>query len=326
MKNLDRAFVKSVSLCLLWGAVCFSAYAATEGSFERTLNVTGAVDLDVASGSGNIVVRSVNSSMVHVRGLIRARDDWKLRAEDKVRYLESNPPIEQTGNVIRIGRIENREYSQNVSISYELDVPADTRLKAKSGSGNVTAGGLSGSIDLSTGSGNVKASGLGGEVRAETGSGNIDIDSVRAGAQVHTGSGSIHALGIAGAVKARTGSGNVKVEQTAPGDVDAETGSGEIIVSGVQGALRAHTGSGGIDAGGDPTGLWSLHAGSGSVKVRLKPNAAFDLNAHTSSGRVTLDHPVTVTGTISPKDLKGKVRGGGPLIEVTTGSGDVHIQ
>jgi DUF4097 and DUF4098 domain-containing protein YvlB len=326
MKNLMRVFSNLLSLCLLWGAACLFAYPATEGSFERTLNVSGAVDLDVTTGSGNIVVRNVNSSTVRVRGLIRARDDWKLKAEEKVRYLESHPPIEQTGNVIRIGRIENRDYSQNVSISYELDVPADTRLKAKSGSGNVTAGGLNGPIDLSSGSGNVKASSVGGEVHAETGSGNIDIDSVRGGAQVNTGSGNIQALGIGGALKARTGSGSVKVEQAAPGDVDAEAGSGEIIVSGVRGALRAHTGSGGIDVGGDPSGLWSLHAGSGSVKIRLKPNAAFDLNAHTSSGRVTLDHPVTVTGTISPKDLKGKVRGGGPLIEVTTGSGDVHIQ
>jgi hypothetical protein len=326
MKNLNRAFANFLSLCLLWGGASIWAYAAAEGSFERTLNVTGAVDLDVVSGSGNIAVRTGSSSTVHVRGLIRARDDWKLKAEDKVRYLESNPPIEQSGNVIRIGRIENRDYSQNVSINYELDVPADTRLKAKSGSGNVTAGGLNGSLDLSTGSGNVKASGVGGELHAESGSGNIDIDSLRAGAQVHTGSGNIQALGIGGAVKAKTGSGNVRVEQSASGDVDAETGSGEIILSGVRGSLRAHTGSGGIDAGGDPSGMWSLHAGSGNVKVRLKPDAAFDLNAHTSSGRVTLDHPVTVTGTISPKDLKGKVRGGGPLIEVTTGSGDVHIQ
>lgn len=326
MKNLDRAFVKSVSLCLLWGAVCFSAYAATEGSFERTLNVTGAVDLDVASGSGNIAVRTADSSIVRVRALIRARDDWKLKAEDKVRYLESNPPIEQSGNVIRIGRIENRDYSQNVSINYELEVPADTRLKAKSGSGNVTAGGMNGPIDLSTGSGNVKASGLGGELHAETGSGSIEVDSLRGGAQVRTGSGNIQALGIGGAVKAKTGSGSVRVEQSASGDVDAETGSGEITVSGVRGALRAHTGSGGIDAGGEPSGLWSLHAGSGNVNIRLKSDAAFDLNAHTSSGRVTLNHPVTVTGTLSPKDLKGKVRGGGPLIEVTTGSGDVRIQ
>lgn len=315
-----------MGFCLLWGGGCIIAQAATEGSFERTLNVTGAVDLEVTSGSGNINVRSVNASTVHVRGLIRARDDWKLKAEEKVRYLESHPPIEQTGNVIRIGRIENRDYAQNVSISYELDVPADTRLKAKSGSGNVTAGGLSGAVDLSTGSGNVKAGNLGGEVHAETGSGNIDIDTVRGGGEVRTGSGNIQALGVGGPLKARTGSGSVRIEQAAAGDVDTEAGSGDIVVSGVRGALRAHTGSGGIDAGGDPSGLWSLHAGSGSVKVRLKPNAAFDLNAHTSSGRVTLDHPVTVTGTVSPKDLKGKVRGGGPLIEVTTGSGDVHIQ
>ncbi len=326
MKYPMRIFSIFLAHCVLWTSACLSAHPATEGSFERTLNVSGQVDLDVSTGSGNIAVRVANSSTVRVRGLIRARDDFKLSADEKVRYIESHPPIEQTGNIIRIGRIDNRDYNQNVSISYELDVPADTRLKAKSGSGNVTAAGLNAPIELSSGSGNVKASNIGNEVRAQTGSGNIEIDSVRGDSQLSTGSGNIRGLGIAGALKAKTGSGEVRVELTAPGDVDLDAGSGNVEATGVRGALHAQTGSGRIDVGGEPSGGWNLHAGSGNVNVRLKPTAAFDLYAHTSSGRVTLDHPVTVTGTVSPKELRGKVRGGGPLIEVKTGSGDVHVQ
>jgi len=97
-----------------------------EGSFERTLSVTGEVDLNVTTGSGSITVRPGESGRVYVKAQIRARGG---DAEEKVRRLEASPPIEQNGNVIRIGRIEDRELRRNVSISYELVVPATTRLK-----------------------------------------------------------------------------------------------------------------------------------------------------------------------------------------------------
>ncbi len=314
-----------LGLCL-FGTGCLPALPASEGSFERTLSVNGQVDLDVLTGAGNIDVRPGHSSSVRIRGLIRAREGFGVSAAEKVRYLESHPPVEQTGNVIRIGRIDNREYSRNVSIDYELDVPQDTRLKARSGSGNVTAAGLNGPVEINSGSGNVKASNIGGEVRAQTGSGNVDVDTVRGNVQAGTGSGSIRALSVAGAVKGHTGSGDLHIQQTAPGDLEADSGSGNIEASGVQGSLHAHTGSGGIEIGGMPSGEWTVQAGSGNITLRLKSDAAFDLYAHTSSGRIKMDHPVTVTGTISPKELRGKVRGGGPSIEAKTGSGDINIR
>ncbi len=326
MKHSIRVYPVFFCCCLLLGTGCLSALPATEGSFEKTLNVSGPIDLDVLAGAGNIALRTVNSPTVRIRALIRARDDYKLKAEEKIRYLQSHPPIEQTGNVIRIGRIDNRDYSQNVSIDYELDAPADTRLKARSGSGNVSVSGLGGPVELNSGSGNITASTIGGEVRAQTGSGNVEIDSVRGAVQANTGSGNIRALGIAGALKAKSGSGDVQVEVTAPADVDLEVGSGNLEATGVQGSLRARTGSGKLDVGGEPAGDWNLHAGSGNINIRLKSNAAFDLYAYTSSGRVTVDHPITVTGPVRPKEMRGKVRGGGPLIEAKTGSGDVHVQ
>jgi len=66
------------------------------------------------------------------------------------------------------------------------------------------------------------------------------------------------------------------------------------------------------------------------VHVRLPGNAAFDADISTSSGTVDVNSPieVTVQGRVqeSRKNIRGKVRGGGPLLSVRTGSGDVHIQ
>ena len=94
---------------------------------------------------------------------------------------------------------------------------------------------------------------------------------------------------------------------------------------GVRGSLEARAGSGDIRAEGDPTGGWIVHTGSGGVHLRLPSDASFDLNARTSSGSISLEHPVTVQGTLGRKEIRGRVRGGGVEIEVQTGSGNIEI-
>jgi len=66
------------------------------------------------------------------------------------------------------------------------------------------------------------------------------------------------------------------------------------------------------------------------VHVRLPGNAAFEADISTSSGSVDVGAPIemTVQGRIGDvhKSVHGKVRGGGPLLRVRTGSGDIHIE
>ncbi|HUK87409.1 MAG TPA: DUF4097 family beta strand repeat-containing protein [Terriglobales bacterium] len=315
-----------LGVALLVVVVAAPSYGSAEGSFDRTLKVTGPVQLEVSTGSGSIRVRPGSAGVVHVVGTIRAHEGWGGDAEEKVRRLEANPPIEQMGNIIRIGRIEDEELKRNVSISYELEVPAETQVRSESGSGSQEIRGLTGPVHAQTGSGSIAISDIKLEVQAHTGSGSITLGAIGAGVQLHTGSGNIHAQDIHGRVNAQTGSGDITLEQSAPGDVEAETGSGHMELHNVRGALHAETGSGGINVDGRPTGDWRLEAGSGGISVRLPADAAFDFRAHTGSGGITIDLPLTIQGTVSKSDLQGKVRGGGYLLEVRTGSGHIEVR
>ncbi len=299
-----------------------------EGSFARTLKVTGPVDLDVKTGSGDIDVRTGDASSVSVRGRIRVHDRRYSReeAERKVQYLESNPPVEQDGNRVRVGHIEDPALRRGVSISYEITVPAETRVTSHTGSGNQTLTGVRGPVRAETGSGNIRASSIGDTLRAHSGSGDLELDSINGDVYAETGSGNIRAMGIEGAFVGSTGSGDVKVHQTAAGSVKVETGSGNAEVSGARGSLELGTGSGNISATGEPSGAWKLEAGSGNVTLRLPSQAAFDLHAHTGSGSIESDHPITVQGKLNRHELRGKVRGGGALVEVGTGSGNIRIE
>src|ERR1700742_3982163 len=108
--------------CSLAGAalivlLCLPA-AAAEGSFERTLHVTGAVNLDISTGSGSVQVRTGSGSEVRISGHIKSTD-WFGNNEDRVKQIEANPPIQQSGNDIRIGHLDS-DLLHNISISYEL--------------------------------------------------------------------------------------------------------------------------------------------------------------------------------------------------------------
>jgi DUF4097 and DUF4098 domain-containing protein YvlB len=299
---------------------------AAEGSFQRTLQVNGPVSLEVTTGSGSIQLHGGSSNQVLVSGHIRATSWFGGDPEERIRRIEANPPIVQNGNHIEIGQTYDRELFHNISISYEVIVPAQTELRSHTGSGSQTIDGILGTLDVGAGSGGLTISNIGNTVRADTGSGNIKLDRVNGNVRAKAGSGSIDATGIGGGFEAETGSGRVTLEQTAPGAVRVSTGSGGMELRGVRGSLDAKAGSGTIRAEGDPTGAWTVHTGSGGVHLRFPADARFDLDAHTSSGSVTVDHPVTVQGSLGRKEVRGRVRGGGVPVEVETGSGNIEIQ
>ena len=306
------------------------ALAAEEGSFSRDLSVTGPVQLEVRTGSGSIEVTAGASGSVEVHGVIRARSGFfsAAGAAEKVRRIEESPPIEQEGNVIRVGgrEIEDKDLYQGVSISYHIVVPAETSLVSKSGSGSQTLSALKGSVSAAAGSGSLTIGGIGADVQARAGSGSIRIDGVGGNLEVKTGSGSIDAHAVRGAITASAGSGRIELEQTGEGDVSVSSGSGGVRVWGVRGGLSVSTASGSIRAQGEMVRDWSLEASSGEITVELPPEASFELDAHTSSGDIDSERPVAVTGRISRKTLRGAVGSGGPRLEIETSSGSIVIR
>ena len=322
-RNHSLLLVVFISAAML----AFTARAsAAEGHFERNLTVSGETDLDVLTGAGNISITRGGSGAVHLVGKISTNHGSDgLSAEQKVQMIESNPPIEQNGNTIRIGHIQD-ERLRNASISYEITVPEQTRVRMQSGSGDEKIEGIAGPVRAGTGSGNLQVRNIATEVHADTGSGDIEMSDLRGGVRANTGSGNIHATGISGALTVDTGSGDVHVTQSSLTDVKLQTGSGNVQVDQAKGALTAMTGNGDIDIRGVQTASWKLQAGSGSVHVHLPSDAAFELHARSGSGNIHSEHQITMTGTMRRGELRGTVRGGGALLDVSTGSGSIEIE
>jgi Toastrack DUF4097 len=301
-----------------------------EGSFQRALTVSGQADIDIVTGSGRIEVRQGASGRVEISGQVRASSNWgwnnrsRLSPEERVRRIEANPPVQQTGSVIRIGRIEDDDLRDGVSISYTVTVPAESTLQSKTGSGSQRIEGVHGRVQTSTGSGSIVVLDV-GSLSATTGSGSITIDGVDGPLYAATGSGGIHATGVKGAITAKTGSGGIEAVQTGDGEVEVSSSSGTVRVRGIRGPLRASTTSGGLHVEGEPKGDWRLSSSSGSVHIDVPTGSGFELDANSSSGRVNVGMPISVVGWSGKHSLRGSVGGGGPRMHVRTSSGGIQI-
>lgn len=307
--NIFVLRMSSVRALIFILASSLAGFASVVGTFDRSFQVSGPVDLEVLTRSGDITVRTGSAGSVAIHAKIHSGTSFFGLDTNKaaVQELQNNPPVRQNGNSIRIDYVN----LHNISVDYEITVPEDTTVRTHSGSGDQTVEGVRGNVDLESGSGDMRLARLTGEMHFQTGSGNVR------GRQV------------SGPVRAKAGSGDLEIEETGAGDVEMRTGSGNITVTGINGGFRAEAGSGDIRGEGTTKNMWSVRTGSGNVNLRLPSDLAFDVDVSSSSGTVTLGHPVTTTvqGRVqeSRKSIVGKVRGGGPTVSVHTGSGDIHV-
>jgi hypothetical protein len=260
-----------------------------DGTFERTLNVTGFVDLDLATDAGGIHVVPGPPGTVRIRGILKADNNWFTRGdvESRIRELEMHPPIEQNGNTIRVA-VRSRSLLKGISMRLEVEAPRDSRLRARADSGGIDVRGIKGPVECHTDSGGIHAGEIDSEVRATADSGGIHIRRVNGPVYARADSGGIEAIEIAGSVDAQADSGGLRVSQTTPALIKARTDSG-------------------------------------GAEITLARAGGYDIRAHAGSGRITAND-VTVSGAISRHDVNGKLRGGGPLVDVQADSGHIDIR
>jgi hypothetical protein len=145
---------------------------------------------------------------------------------------------------------------------------------------------------------------------------------------LHSGDGHINVNGTSGPARIDTGDGAIEVREF-NGSIKGHTGDGHMTIDGVLTDVDLRTGDGHIDLTARPGSKmnngWLIHTSDGRVEARLPQDLAAELYAHTGDGHIQLDIPVTVNGSIERSRIRGKMNGGGPLLEITTGDGSIRI-
>jgi len=143
-----------------------------------------------------------------------------------------------------------------------------------------------------------------------TSDGNVSVASVKGSERIRTGDGNVEVRGADGAVSAQTGDGNMTIDGRFD-QLDLRSGDGEIRATASQGSKMA-------------TG-WSLSSGDGDITLRVPEGFTADLDAHTGDGHVSVDFPVTMSGSMREGTVRGRMNGGGSILSLRSGDGDLRI-
>lgn len=151
----------------------------------------------------------------------------------------------------------------------------------------------------------------------------------QANLEAHSGDGHITISGVKGDLRLESGDGSIEA-RSVDGKLNADTRDGRVRVQGRFDALDLHSGDGSIEAevaqGSRMSTAWMLRTGDGRLELRLPQDFAADLDAHTGDGRVSIDFPVTVSGSMRENSVRGRMNGGGQLLELRTGDGDIRVE
>jgi hypothetical protein len=298
---------------------------AADNSFDRTFTVSGShTRIELSNGSGNVDIHVGKDNQVHVHAKVTP-GNWSVfgSGEKSAQEVIANPPLEQRGDTILIGK--NSSYIKNVSIDYQIEVPKDTELDAGLASGGITVDKLRGPVKVGTASGYVHVYQVEREVQISAASGSIDIGNVGGYVRVNSASGSINIADVKGDVQASAASGSVKIER--PSDrVDASSVSGSINITGASNDVKAHVVSGPISVNGNPSGnrLWELKTVSGSVDIQVPQSASFLLSAEATSGDIRTSIPVIIEEQ-NKHSLRAHVGTASGRVEVHTVSGEIKV-
>jgi DUF4097 and DUF4098 domain-containing protein YvlB len=311
-------------MCTTLAAFSMTAAAAENAKFDKTFTVTAPVRIELSNGSGNVEIRGSADGSVHVHGKV-SPGGWSLfgGGAKSVEEVAANPPLEQSGSTIRIGK--NTSWLKNVSIDYQVEVPHDTEIDAGVASGGITIDNVKGPVKASSASGYVHVYRVERDTQLNAASGSIDVSGIGGWLRVSSASGDTRALDVKGEIKVSAASGSIRIERA--GDrVDASTASGSIEVVGANNDVKVHAISGSIQVSGNPgaSRLWELKTISGSVQLRVPSDASFLLSAESTSGDIRTSIPVILEEQ-NKHSLRAHIGSSAGRVEVHTVSGSVSV-
>jgi hypothetical protein len=259
-----------------------------------TISKDGTVDLHLVSGEMIVNAGSGNQVRIHA---------WSERG---VLQFSSSPS--RVSLEVRAGRGRSGE------TRYEVTVPVGVRLELKSVSGQITAHGVKGELEVGA---------VSGDIDVSDGTGHSEIESV---------SGDITAARLSGETRVNAVSGDLSLRDIT-GTLEVETVSGEMTLEhGSLSSLRSETVSGDLTYDGtlDAQGRYEFHSQSGDIRLRIPATSGGTVRVETFSGDIDSDFQLTMQPGASegrrPRRQEFTFGNGSARITAETFSGDINIE
>ena len=296
---------------------------SVSGAFDRNYNVTGPTRLELTNASGDVDITGSTDGKVHVRGEVRASgmgfDNTRKRLDDTL----ANPPVEQRGDTIRIGKEMSR--LRNISIAYTIQVPHDTEVSATVASGTQIIRGVRGPVRVQAASGSIRVEKVERDTQLTTASGSISATDMGNDVRVSSASGSVTVSDVRGNVHVNAIAGGIRVYKPG-GRIEADTTSGDVEIQGAAADVKAGAVSGRVSVRGNPSAdsYWELKTISGSVELGVPASANLHLSAEAATGEIRTDVPIVIEEQ-GKHSLRAHMGSGGGRVDVHTVSGEIRV-
>ncbi len=280
-----------LSVALLAAASSTSFGQSSEHGWQKDYPLAGSASLTVETGDSNLDVHSCGECkaiQVRVRSE-RNLDQYVLQERQEGNHvffsLKEKPHM---GMAIH--------WSAHEATQVTIESPASLVLDAKTGDGNLSVAGLTGTLN------------------------------------VHSGDGSVSLEDVHGDLRLKASDGNVAIHN-ASGTIDARGSDGHMQVDGKFTAVNLHTSDGNLEfslaAGSQLTAASRIESSDGQVSILVPQNLSADLDVSTHDGNLDCKLPITTdhynSGDSEGHHLHGNLNSGGVPLNIHTSDGNLSI-
>lgn len=263
--------------------------------------------LSVENFNGSIEIASWDQNSVDISG-VKYAGTPELRDAIKI-------DIVNTPDSIHVRTVRPSERRGNMGAKYVIKVPRQTELeRITSSNGGIRVIDIEGAARLKSSNGGIHATNMKGNIDAQTSNGSIEVMDLDGGAVLKTSNGRVRADGVKGSLEASTSNGGITVHL-------AKSEAGKPV--------KLDTSNGGIDLTMDQNNQNDVYASTSNsgITVHVPASLGARVRAHTSNGSIsTGDFEVKVQGQISKHSLEGTIGSGGPLLDLSTSNGSIHLE
>jgi DUF4097 and DUF4098 domain-containing protein YvlB len=291
-------------------------------TFSRRVKLGRDGRVSISNVSGDITVTAATGDEISIDAVKRARGD-RSRLDRVNIVVEEHPGRVDVRTEYGRPPIPDRRFrDDNVSVDYNVVVPAGASLEVNSVSGRIRVDGVRGAIRFGTVSGNITASNTPRIEYLRTVSGEVELANIS-----QDGSLSLSSV-----------SGNINLNGVKSRALDVNTVSGEIrLRDAAVERLTAKGLSGNFEYAGTlvQNGRYEVNSHSGGVRFTITDNPGFELNAGSFSGAVSSDFQMSVGGDRNrdirtrrgPRNesLRATFGNGSASLNLRTFSGDISI-
>lgn len=327
----------------------------SQAKYERTVEqqapLAAGSKVVVKTSFGSVTVTGADVAECSVVAEICGRAPTEEEAQELAKQVEIQ--LEKVGETLTV-KADKPPTSGNrsVSVSYDITVPMQTSVDCSSSYGAVRLTGIKGSVNGRTSSGSITAENIegptdldtsygsitcrnisDGDVRLKTSSGSIKLSDASFGVcDAHTSYGSIKTGKLEGdSLTLHSGSGSVNVTDAVAESANISTSYGRITCRQITTSdITAKSSSGSIEvvcSDSTPADISaSLVTSYGGIDFVGPPDFAGQVDISTSYGSVRTDLPITISGEVSKKKLKGTVGDGNGKLYLHTSSGSIKIE